>query len=458
MAVSVWGDIDLVDDFKPRRGDLSPSTRETVERALAAYADELAKLYGGLDAVYLLDSVGGAYLLGAPEATLPIARQFSDEPITRGQVLSELIERSNDWLAAAQERVETRIASADAVLDPDWVNNHNRAYKLPLSIHATHDAVVTPLDTSAPTFETTPIGAVDDQLIATSREWAEQFTTPEHQDRVANLVAQLWPEYISAASSWADALEAWVGEQEPTESTADPAVAAVSNTSNDTAGTSSKMAATSERELKPGRRVITPEKNDVFDALDRIDVEAVAERTIVHQWTADKPGVRDNAGSEKRAFVPVWGPNARGTANYIDLESNVWMDTGADDHGTVVEMALIHRENWPRGKIAKGDDWGRGITELQHLGFDIPVWTPDVTTAGYNRMPDWAVRRAAIALGIVDEDEAPHPRRTGGDYCGLGDEEIYRRSIAAITDVGLTPARDDSIRNKGLVETPRIIR
>jgi hypothetical protein len=72
-AISVWGDIDLADDVKQRRGSLSAQERSTIERALEEYAIEFSRIYGGRESIYMLDSVGGAYAFGPPEATLPIA-------------------------------------------------------------------------------------------------------------------------------------------------------------------------------------------------------------------------------------------------------------------------------------------------------------------------------------------------------------------------------------------------
>ena len=142
-----WGDIDLADDIKPQRGDLDAETRALVERTLEAYIEEYATLYGARDAVYALDSVGGAYVFGAPEATIPIADHFEDDPDALERVFDEFLDRSNAWLQEAETRVNERIDGARDVIQPDWVNNKNRQYKPPLSVHADHDAVVVPIAT-----------------------------------------------------------------------------------------------------------------------------------------------------------------------------------------------------------------------------------------------------------------------------------------------------------------------
>jgi putative DNA primase/helicase len=164
-AVPAWGDIDLADDIKPQRGDLDAETQALVERTLDAYIEEYATLYGSRDAVYALDSVGGAYVFGAPEATLPIADHFSDDPDALERVFDEFLDRSNAWLQKAEARVNERIDGAGDVIQPDWVNNKNRQYKPPLSVHANHDAVVTPIATDDVRYELRPFETVNDTLI-----------------------------------------------------------------------------------------------------------------------------------------------------------------------------------------------------------------------------------------------------------------------------------------------------
>lgn len=75
--------------------------------------------------------MGGAYIFGAPEATLPIGQIFGDDTDAAERVLCEFIERSNAWLEAAEERVNERVNGAADVIAPDWVNNPNRQYKAP---------------------------------------------------------------------------------------------------------------------------------------------------------------------------------------------------------------------------------------------------------------------------------------------------------------------------------------
>ena len=164
------------------------------EATYDAYIGAFADLYGGRDAVYMLDSVGGTYIFGAPEATLPISRYYEDDADARARVFTELIDRSNEYLHEAERRVNEQVDGAEEVVHPDWANNVNRKYKLPLTLHADHDAVVTPVDIDDVRYrEPLPVEDVDDDVLREVREWCEAFTAVEHEDRVADLVALSGP-------------------------------------------------------------------------------------------------------------------------------------------------------------------------------------------------------------------------------------------------------------------------
>jgi hypothetical protein len=116
----------------------------------------------------------------------------------------------------------------------------------------------------------------------------------------------------------------------------------------------------------------TEDIRDVFAALDRLDARYVAERTIVHRWNDDA-----STSEGYRAFAPMWGPSANGTANIVD--DQLWQDTGdRGGYGGPVVMALIDagemRPEEASPKRATGRQWFRGIEHLQDLGFDIPTY------------------------------------------------------------------------------------
>jgi len=118
----------------------------------------------------------------------------------------------------------------------------------------------------------------------------------------------------------------------------------------------------------------TDDIRDIFAAVDRLDAQRVAERTIVHRWN-DSASTTDG----ERAFAPTWGPSANGTANIVN--SSRWMDTGdRGGYGGVVVMAAIDagemRPEQAAGGVS-GQTWWRGIEHLRDLGFDIPELEDD---------------------------------------------------------------------------------
>lgn len=430
-GVAMWGDIDLVDDLKPQRGDLDAETQAVVEQTLATYAEAYAILYGSRDAIFALDSVGGSYIMGPPDATRPIAEHFSNDADARQRVFEELVKnRANDWLEGAQVFVEATVDGAEDVIDPDWCNNRNRAYKAPLSIHGDHDAVVTPFDPFDPTYEMTPVDAVDDDLIEECVEWAEDLTETSYENLTENLIENLWPEYTREHGDWRTALEEWVEDERLEEAGPD----------RDEQNDESEVSTSTDHR-------ITPSIDDVYAGIDGLDVERVAEDTIVAKWTENVSGASDNSGSGKKAFLPTWGPSlggGSGNANYINMEKGAWVDTANTEHGTVVEMALISEENWSRGEIAKGEDWARGLAYLREMGYDIPIWTPDASVSDHDEMPYWALKQAAFALGVCTEDDLIDDEEAG--YKRF-DAETYNTTLDAVDDAGLEHGREKVDRN-----------
>lgn len=433
-AVAAFGDIDLADDLKHERGDLPDDVIETAEAALDAYVDEFADLYGDdRSRVYGVDSVGGAYLMGAPEATLPIAAHFDGDDDALRRVMTEFIDRSNEWLKEAQERVESRVPDAHAVIDPDWVNNHNRMYKIPMSVHQDHDAVATPLDTSSDgslTYDVTPLDAVDDETRRAAAEWARDFSATEHTDAVEALVTALWTDYMDDADSWEDALDEWLEDERE----------AHSQRLDDLRDLSGDHSETVELD----GHLVTTEKDDVLRAVKNdLDVEAVADEFIVESWTDQASGMTDRSGSGKRAFIPTWGGSANsGNANYIDTRNGIWYDSSESHGGGPVQIALIGSRDvkWAHGETPSGRGWGRGLDILREHGFAVPLYVPehDAEKSTDDRSPNWSVVQSALAFGVVDEEELKtHDTDDGATYHTLPDQEAYVETLQALEDCGV---------------------
>ena len=436
-AVAVWGDIDLEDELKLQRPDLDEETYDIAEEAYEAYIQAFADLYGGRDAVYMLDSVGGAYIFGAPEATLPIVRYYADDDDARARVLSELIDRSNDYLGEAQQRINAEIGGASEVIDPDWANNINRQYKLPLTLHGDHDAVVTPVDVEDVRYrEPTPVDAVDEDLRQAVHEWCEKFTAAEHEKRVKNLVETLWAEEYDEREGWASALDEWIEAERERERREEQR----------------RQAAAERREQRLDEladeqgiegQPITPFLQDVYDALDGIDTAEVVHHYASDEWDSGA----DMAN--KTEFNPSWRSSKSGRSCYVNHETNRFGDPGQSGGGYAIKaMALGEGILTDASQNLTGEQWGEAVDALRDAGYEVPIWTPEKGShrrdgSTYDRMPFWAMRKAAVALGVLPE--AGFSLKTsddGGEYLGFPGMETYNTTLDKIEDIGLEHGRE----------------
>jgi hypothetical protein len=434
-AVAVWGDIDLDDELKLQRPDLDEETYDIAEEAYEAYIQAFADLYGGRDAVYMLDSVGGAYIFGAPEATLPIVRYYADDDDARARVLSELIDRSNDYLGEAQQRINERIDGADEIIDPDWANNINRQYKMPLTLHGDHDAVVTPVDVEDVRYrEPIAVEEVDDTLLEDVHEWCESFTAVEFEDRVTDLVADLWPDECDEHGSWEDALDAWVEAERERERRDEQR----------------RQAAAERREQRLDElgegiegQPITPFLQDVYDALDGIDTAEVVRHYASDEWDSGA----DMA--DKTEFNPSWRSSKSGRSCYVNHSTNRFGDPGESGGGYAAKaMALGKTIITDASQDLTGEEWAEAVDALRDAGYKVPIWTPEKGShrrdgSEYDEMPFWAVRKAAVALGVLPENGfTTKTGARGKEYLGFPSAETYNTVLDEIEAVGLDHNRD----------------
>jgi len=430
-AVPVWGDIDLADDIKPQRGTLDTATRETIERTLEAYIEEYATLYGSREAVYALDSVGGAYLFGAPEATLPIVDHFDEETDTLERVFDALLDRSNDWLQAAENRVNERIDGAADVIHPDWVNNKNRQYKPPLSIHTDHDAVVTPIATDDVTYEPYPFEAVDDSLIEAAIMWASEFTQVEHTDCVASLVETLWHDLYEEYDDWQTTLDAWVAAERERER---------ERRQRREKALQRRQERLDELDGSLKRRPITPFKEDVYEAIENVDITEIARHYASEAYDTDPNQPRPQ-------FDPSWRYSESGQSCFVDEQANTFGDSKVNAGGGPAKlMALGTGIITDADENFDGKEYWAAVKELRSAGYDIPVWIPEagskrVDGDTYDQMPFWAVRNAAVALEVCPEDAFVDREGEDGTYEGFPDYETYNETLAAIEQAGLNHGR-----------------
>lgn len=422
-------DIDLPDDLKAARHRGGEFPQKTVERALSYTVARFSALVGGRERVFMLDSAGGIYVLLPPAVTAPIVDEFPDDS---GALLDELTDRMNDWLEDIEAETKAEFPDLvregkDDVLTFDDVNHKNRIYKAPLAVHKSHDAVVHPIDPSAPRYDPLPLSDVSEADIKRAREWSEAFTADSeaHREGVASVVSTLFADI--EADSWTGQLEAWIDEQdEPDERPNSPTLPPRPSPDRDPDA------------------AVTDYVRDVKDAVDALDAEQVGKDTIVAQW---KESGSDRSGSGLRSFYPAWDPGCNGNANIMNLSEGVWIDTGEGDKGGPAKMALIAVENFPRrGGYATKRDWWRGVRLLrERYGYDIPVYVPPVGSTHSHgtrdRSPLWALCDAAVALGICRREDLIEKSGENGTYHDLP-TAVYNATLGALDEAGIEHGRE----------------
>ena len=346
-AYAPFADIDLEDGVKQRRPQ-GEAPKERVEDALKRYIDAFADLAGGREHVFALDSVGGAYVMVAPTATRPIAEHY--EPADRRRLFEDLTDRMNDWLDDTRTDVNDAVDVA-GTFEPDLLNNKNRLYKAPMSVHSSLPGVVTPVDTSNVRYEYTRVEDVTDSQIDETAQWAAEFTD-DHSTAIASVVSTLWPSYADTADGWEDALDSRLTDLQEDE----------------------REHAEAEERLADIEVPEDLERTDdiyvVKKAIEDINVAGfardIAEKTGETNTDDSKSGIR---------FDPPWRSSDSGTSCYADHKKFVDLKEGKKGGGA---LKLIARERRIitdcRQKMDKDDYW-KAVAELRKEGFDIPRFT-----------------------------------------------------------------------------------
>lgn len=345
-AYAPFADIDLADNVKHRRPD-GNVPKEMVEEALTKYIDGFADLAGNSGHVYALDSVGGAYVMIAPTATAPIANALEGEE--RAVFFEDLVDRLNTWLKDLTEEVNAAIPDAAGTFEPDLLNNKNRLYKAPLSVHSSLDGVVSPVDTDSPAYDYTPLDDVSERLIVDAEAWAEGFTS-NHRDAVGPLIAGLYPEYADTPETWPKAVRERVSDL--TEER--------------------KERARQQRELSDADVPDDIEKTDDLDVIkakiEAIDVQELA-RSLADEW--------DTApGRDPPRFAASWhGGHDSGTSCFATTDKWVDLAEGRNGGGPL-KMIARHRGIITHSSgVLRGEDYWKAVNELRKEGYDIPYFT-----------------------------------------------------------------------------------
>jgi len=402
-AFSLWADVDLRD--KEARFDAE--TQAVVEEAMRFMASEFRALCP--NSVRLLDSGGGFYPHIHHKTTRGLAMAFEGEE--RGLIFDALTDRFNTWLGDVESRLFEAVPEAEAVLKVDKVNHKNRVVKAPLSVHGSLDVVVHPVpDLDSPDFDAEPF-PMRPGLVEEALEWVEKRPSDgEAAEDLQNLVLTLWPDV--EGSSGRERLENWLEEKREEEARK--------------AERRRAMAARREERQAQGRGIgdleLTPFMEDVFAAVDAVDVQEVAQ-DYAAEWDTDK-------GRDPPRFAPPWRESDSGTSCFASPDSfgDVAEGGGGDAAKFVARAAGIVSVS---SQSLAGAEWWEAVEILRQDGHQVPVFVPSMEED--QKTPLFAVREVAVALEVVEEsDFVEREAEDGGTYQGFPDYETYHQTLHAL--------------------------
>lgn len=488
-----WCDLDLVD--KAGREELSEAELAAVEQAQQTLIEELADLHGLDDsAIYALDSGGGAYIYGPPEVALPIVEELEDEA-ERERFFDDMAERMRGGYLG--ERLEEAIADnelATELLDPDWLQNKNRATKAPGAIHHDHDLVVTPLrsrdpETGAPTsevsYEPTQVSEFDEDGVAEMEAWAAGLTRIEHTEAVTTFIPNLYPELAEEAGGWREVVrqrtETLQQEHERQRRLAEERREAIAQLAeeeratdsldcpdmiSESDGSAAGSSLVTDKGAHEGSEVV-PDEAEFRAALDTIDVRGVVKRHAVHYETprqdcedcepCGRLGARGDGEpcgscheciawdtsirSHETTFDPSWRGSGSGKSVAIPNGENNFIDNGCSAGGGPVKAYALGEGYIDAATDDLSDVFGEVLAAMRGDGYNIPVYVPEPDEE-HDKTPLWGLRKAAVALDVCSGDDfVEHETDDGGSYLGF-DAPTYNAVLRALDDAGIDHGRE----------------
>lgn len=428
-ALALFADVDF--DAAAKTRPVDEETRSLVEDALGQWAEAYADAAGDREAVHLLDSVGGTYVMLAPRVTAAIlswAHDTLDED-ERERVVDALAARWRDFNADIQNEVTEHIPDLADSFALDGNTNKNRLYKAPLALHKSLPGAVTPIDPDDIRFRFTALEDIDDDLVEDCRQWASSFTQlPEDEDALEaygdNLVETLFPEeYDAKSGEWRFALLEWLrADREARSAAADVTLEDLNI------------------DLEADDLVLTDDPNEPFEAARALNVEAVAQELGI---------VSDSrrAESDDATRIEVnWRKSDSGDSAIVRAENFVDLaDSSGGDAAELVAWTILGSSNSkPTGWRRDGDKVSKVLDRLRDLGFNIPVYVPasgstytvDGETKTRSRTPNWALAKVARLLDLAPEDAIDDETQE------ITIPTLYNRVIAVLDHHDIEHGRD----------------
>lgn len=399
-------DLDLADPYKTN--PLPDEAQQVIETRLERWFESFAEAFGENNFT-ALDSGGGTYIMVPPAVVQPIVEQFDDRK--RGLILDELGTRFRAWCERVGEEVNKQDDYPDELLTPDLIAHRNRQYKTIGSVHSSLNAVVRPLDTDDPQYEHLAVEDVDEDDIEAFEEWARSFTSDAYAEACDEVVCTLWE-----TDTPMETLSDWVEEAETEQE--------------------ERIRRAREREeidiecLR--NKGVTTDEQEVYAALAAIDTYDLA-RQLAEETHQKKRGEMD--------FDPWWRQSDSGRGATV-LSDGTFLEKATNTRfGPAKAVALDSGLIKEPSDDLSSTDWIEAVDTLRAMDYDIPVLLPDVESEDGERMPLWALRKAAVALDIVPDRDTAFTTRDTADGETVTDfvaPSLYNRTLAALDARSIT--------------------
>lgn len=396
-GIMIIGYLELAEEYKYRRDNFNRETRDIIKQIFNAYGNKYAKLYACEDAIFGLDCLEGAYIIGAPTATLDIYQHYHNivqDPIASGMIFEELVKRSNKWLKETEQEVNKIIECSDKLVNLKQINGPIRFYKAPLSIHNTYDIVVTPFNPTDVEYEITRLEDVDSDLIQETIQWVRNLNHDSHRNCVDSLVANLWPTEYSQEGDWKAALEKWIRDKRYKEA---------KKREDERKSREDRVKNRTDQKI-----TITQKYTDEHHAIENISTEEIIRLYACDDWDI---GIDISYYIE---FNPSWRSSKRGSACTVNTKYNVFGDSGMNGSGDALRAMALGSRNiayWDPSDDLEGEIRGEALDALREAGYEVPLFVPDVGSdkrngdGKHDQTPLWAKLDAAVALGLCEEDD-----------------------------------------------------
>jgi hypothetical protein len=272
------------------------------------------------------------------------------------------------------------------------------------------------------------------------------LTAVEHTDAVGPFLRSMYPELAEKHDSWRDIVDERIEhlrevkqrERERRQQTEEQIAEWVANddgplNTSDTGDGETGLRGPSG--LYTGAGIVTAQ-SEFNAALDTIDV-----RDVVKRHAADKYDTSNRA--HEITFDPSWRRSGSGQSCAIPNSGNSFIDNGTNAGGGPV-FAYALGEGLISGdadQSLSGSDFGKAVDAMRADGYQIPVLIPEAGNE-YDQTPLWALRKAALALGVVDSEDDFKEQQTedGETYLGF-DAATYNAVLDALDDEGVDHGR-----------------